>query len=131
MSEQMMAAAASGGRRRATHTRSGAATSIDLWAEFVSPLYLLQKGNHSLNHVSLASPAHLFSSEVALRLGKQCIVDLFELIGFITGPATNGSVAWVLEELYVRAEKVERWEGVWGETRSKKFQDHFHALITW
>ena len=55
--------------------------------EFVSPLYLLQKGRHSLNHLSLPSPSHLFSSEVALRLGKQYLVDLFEIVGFGVGAA--------------------------------------------
>jgi hypothetical protein len=45
-------------------------TSFDLWADFVSPLYLLQKGSHSLNHVTLGSAQDFFSSEVALRLGR-------------------------------------------------------------
>ena len=49
-------------------------------------------------------------------LGKQYLVDLFEIVGVVGGPTVTGSIAWVLEQLYLRAEKIDRWESKWRDT---------------
>ena len=92
-------------------------TAMDVWGELVGKLYLFQKGPFSLSHLNAFSPTGFFSDEFALRVGSPIITAVWGFIG-VAGPATLlGSVAWVLQELHQRAEKVACWTQAFADTR--------------
>jgi hypothetical protein len=93
------------------------ASTLDLWGELVSRLYTFQKGPYSLSQLNAFSPTGFFCDEFALRIGSPIITAVWGFVGF-TGPASLvGSVAWVLDELHTRAEKIGCWVQTFAETR--------------
>ena len=96
---------------------ASSAATMDVWGEFVGRLYTFQKGPYSLSLLNAFSPAGFFSDEFALRVGSPIITAVWGFIG-VTGPATLvGSVAWTLQELHERAEKVACWTQAFAATR--------------
>ena len=96
---------------------ASSAATVDLWGEFVGRLYVFQKGPYSLSMLNAFSPTGFFCDEFALRVGSPIITAVWAFIG-VGGPATLvGSVAWTLQELHSRAEKVACWTQVFAETR--------------
>ena len=100
------------------------ASTLDLWGELVSRLYTFQKGPYSLSQLNAFSPTGFFCDEFALRIGSPIITAVWGFVGF-TGPASLvGSVAWVLDELHTRAEKIGCWVQTFAETRQACVSHH-------
>jgi hypothetical protein len=92
-------------------------SSLDLWGELVSKLYIFQKGPHALSQLSSFTPVGLFSNEFALRVASPIITSVWGFIGVSGATTVEGSVAWTLNELHSRAEKIACWTPVFSESR--------------